>query len=624
MTTLLMVVLGALAAYAIHIATACARARPLDEADGGGTLPAWTFIFAGAGVVLGGIGLDNHLLLTARFGLQYNHVAVGLVLVALTGALVHTRTWLAVRITGIASPADLLGTYYGSPTIRIFVLVLVALFAVPFSATALAQTGILVEAATDGALPRPLVIFATAFFVFLYAVLGGWRAIVYVIGGQSLLLFVLLPFLGIFADATDVVGIGGLVRTEAGFLADAIPGVIQFSAGVGQGAPVGGIWTTTAILSSGIALIGLVLSPAFGFLVGTTARTRIGFAFNQVWMIAGLLAGLLLLFGPAFAMGLAAEGVSSLGGFARRLADVDLLAGVALVVMLVASTQICVAFFAGAGAHIVARDLVARDLFPDLTPASLRLAARIVLAVIFLLVALSATFTPLPAVLLGSLAIPLSVQLLPAYLGMCWLPWVSRSAVLAGLIVGTLIVLFTEPPGLIVFGGLFVELPWGRWPLTIHSAGWGLFFNLAACLLVSIFTHRGAESDRRRLLHDEFGERHPVSFGGRAVSGAKWSLTLIWTFLALGPGAILGNTFFSSPIFSSEQAELGVPSLWVWQILFWFFGVFLVWWLAYPGRLSVINEADTRRVPLAPDRNPYDVGRRPAWITQMLARVSAR
>ena len=71
--------------------------------------------------------------------------------------------------------------------------------------------------------------------------------------------------------------------------------------------------------------------------------------------------------------------------------------------------------------------------------------------------------------------------------------------------------------------------------------------------------------------------------GGTGMAGipdAKWSLTLIWTFIALGPGAILGNSFFSSPMFLDGEAKLGVPSLWVWQIVFWFLGVLLVWWLA--------------------------------------------
>ena len=137
---------------------------------------------------------------------------------------------------------------------------------------------------------------------------------------------------------------------------------------------------------------------------------------------------------------------------------------------------------------------------------------------------------------------------------------------LVGLILGSLFVVFTEPPGLIFFNGLFAELPWGRWPLTIHSAAWGLAVNVAASLLVAIFTRRDAERERRDALHAIFRRDHRVDFGGRAARGAKWSLTLLWVFFALGPGAILGNTFFGHPIFTEANLSLGVPSLWVWQI----------------------------------------------------------
>src|SRR5439155_17029503 len=165
----------------------------------------------------------------------------------------------------------------------------------------------------------------------------------------------------------------------------------------------------------------------------------------------------------------------------------------------------------------------------------------------------------------------------------------SRSAVLVGLSLGSLSVVFTEPPGLILFNGFFVELPWGRWPLTIHSAVWGLAINMTASLLVAIFTRKGVEREHRNALHAIFHRDHRMDFGGRAARGAKWSLPLLWAFFALGPGAILGNTFFSHPIFSGADIPLLLPSLWVWQAFFWILGVMIVWWLAYQSRLSIIE-----------------------------------
>ena len=106
------------------------------------------------------------------------------------------------------------------------------------------------------------------------------------------------------------------------------------------------------------------------------------------------------------------------------------------------------------------------------------------------------------------------------------------------------------------------------------------------------------------------------------MRGAKWSLILIWTFLALGPGTILGNSFFSHPMFSDDEAKLGVASLWVWQIVFWMIGVLLVWWLAYGGRMSIIETRVERRIDLESARHSLQRQRAPGWISRLLARIA--
>lgn len=625
MTNLLITVSGVFFAYAIYIASRCARidARPEDFLDAGLGIPPWAYIFAGSGVVVAGLNLHDHLLLFSRYGLQYGHVAVGLVLVGLAGALVQKRLWLAARILSLRTVGELMGAHYGSVALRICLLAILFLFSVPFAAYCLSEIGSLVAAATGGAVSSSLAIWATAFFLFLFSVLGGWRAVVYVVAGQGFLVLTLIVFTGAFAGASfdSLAFLGQGILTPEGTLPDRIPGVVQFTDGVGKELAVGGLWTTVAILSFALALIGIVLSPGFGFL-GITTATRRGLAFEQVWMTAGLAAGALILVAPFIAAEIAAGG-EGFSGFVARLAAIDQLVAVCFVFLLLASLQIGVAFFAASGASIATLELVKRYLLAGVAGAGEKLAARIALAAIYLAVAAAADFAPLGAAIFASLALSLSVQMLPAYVGLCWLPWISRGAVLAGLIVGTLLVVFTEPFGLVLFEGLFIDLPWGRWPLTVHSAGWGLTFNLAACLLVAIFTRGGEESDRRRRLHDALAE-HPASFGGRAARGAKWSLVLIWAFLALGPGAILGNSFFSQPIFTGGEVALGLPSLLAWQILFWLIGVLLVWWLAYHSRMSVLDDATPR--PIGPDlAEPLAGGRRrPAWLSRLIGRLAER
>jgi SSS family solute:Na+ symporter len=621
MTPVLVTLIGLLLVYGIYIASLAARAGTdarafLEERDG---LPGWAVIFAGAGVVVAGMGLPDYFTLAGRFGLQYSHTALGLIVAAMAAVLVQKRLWIAARVAGLGSPGEAIGRYYQSVTLRIVSLALAALFALPVAAVALSQLGETLQTASNGAIARPAVIWAIGFFLGVSAIIGGWRATILVIAMQALLLATLLLFVTGFSEIVlqGASYLSGGIPVDPAILADRIPGVVQYSAGIGKDLPKGGMFTAVAIASTALSLIGITLSPGFLYL-GMTARAGRAFAFGPVWIIAGLGAGLLLFIAPFLVARL------GVGGLLNALAAHDVLAAVGLVVLLTTASMIAVSFFVTSGALLITRELILPFVLPNLDASAQRLTARIALAVAFILAAMIGAFAPLPAAILASLALPLTAQLLPALLGFAFVPWISRSAVLTGLIIGGLIVLFTEPAGLILFERLFIDLPWGRWPLTVHSAAWGLAFNFAAVLLAAIFTRRGVERDHRDRLHNEFAARWRTDFGGPAARGAKWSLSLLWAFLAIGPGAILGNTFFSQPVFTSGEARLGIPSLWVWQMLFWLIGVLLVWWIAYRCRLGITSTEGQRRIDLGEPTSGFVRRRAPAWIASGLARLTER
>jgi Na+/proline symporter len=517
--------------------------------------------------------------------------------------------------------------------LRVFLLGVSVLLAVPFAGQSLDAAGRLIAAATDGFLTRESAVLLVAVFLFLHAAIGGWRAVVLVVAGLSALLVALIALtLVLMAVGFDQLAM--LTQGPSaikGALADAIPGVMQYSAGIGKEVGQGGPWTTLAILSTALSFIGLALSPAFGFLV-TTTRMRSALAFQQVWMIGGLAAGLMVLAAPIFGAELAvgdpsgaAVGAPEYGGLLGRLGALDPFAGLALTVLLLASVQLIVAFFVAAAANLISSDVIHKYMLPEMSDDDRRLAARIVMAVLFAAAAALASFAPVFCAIAGSVSLSLAAQLLPAAVGLCFAPWVSRSGVITGLIFGVIFVLFTEPPGLVAFEGLFLDLPWGRWPLTIHSAGWGLAANISACLLVSLFTRSDQGRVDRDALHSAYRTVIPADSGSRTNPTAAWSLTFIWTFLAVGPGAILGNQFFSKPIFTNGGAVLGVPSLWIWQIAFWLIGVLLVWWLAYPIRLSQIDVATVPPLRVPPPATDI-LGRRrtPRWISLLIERVAER
>jgi Na+/proline symporter len=616
--------LAVFAAFTLYIAAQSAKSgdSPAAFVDAGQNLPGWTYIFAGSGALLASVGPYDYLRLLSVYGFQANQLALSLILVALVMALFQKRLWLAARMTGSRSLGEVLGAHYQSTSIRIYVLVVLLLFAVPFAATLLGSAGELLAQASGGALSRAAAISALAAFLFLASALGGWRATIYIIAVLSTVILALLIFSASFAglvfDGLSVFHKGFSVRE--GILGSVLPGVIQFSSGIGREVPAGGLWTTTAVLSFALAAAGAALSPSFAFL-GLTMKSRAGFAFSQVWIVSGLAAGALLLLGPIVAGEMnAADNFTPL---VARFAAYDQLVAACVTVMLLVMLLVAVAFFAASGASVATIELLDRYVVPDLTPRGERLAARVSLAIIYAAIVLLAAFLPALATVLSTLALPLSAQLFAAYLGLCWLRWMSRSAVLVGLAFGILFVVFTEPPGLIVFDGLFVQLPWGRWPLTIHSAAWGLAINVGASLLVAIFTRQDAEREHRNVLHGSFQRDHRIAFGGRAARSAKWSLTLLWVFLALGPGAILGNSFFAHPVFTEADIALGVPSLWVWQAFFWIIGVLLVWWLAYRSRLSTVEGA-FRPHELRHLRQVPGTRRQLRWIALLVTRLTAR
>jgi Na+/proline symporter len=635
MTALLAIALSVLFAYGLYIASQCTRsdASPENYLDAGANLPTWTYVFAASGIIVAGLGLPDHLRLMSFYGFQRNQPVLGLIIVALTGALFQRRLTLAAQIVHAKTVGALFGAYYQSTSIRLYLLLVAFLFAVPFAAVSLSEAGTLMSANTNAALPVAPSMAIIAIFLFLFSAIGGWRAIVYVTAALSALLLVLMIFVASFAaaefDQLAVLAQGGAAQAN-GILTDAIPGVIQLVRGIGKEPPHGGLWTTAAAASFAVAAIGIVLSPGFNFL-GLTTRTRSGFALSQVWVTAGLTTGALLFLGPLIGAEMAASAPqsamspvdTSFAPLVTRLAIVDQLAAICLVIMLLASLLIAIGFFAASGASIFTIEVLERYVVTGMTDGERRLAGRIALATTYFMITLLACFLPITTAVASTLTLGLSTQLLPAFLGLCWLPWISRSAVITGLIAGSLLVIFTEPPGLVLFDWLFVDLPWGRWPLTIHSAAWGLAFNLAACLLVSLWTYAKSERRHRDALHEIYRRDHRIAFGGRAARGAKWSLPLLWAFLAVGPGAILGNTFFSHPIFINKDAALGVPSLWVWQVIFWITGVLLVWWLAYRVRLSVIDASSLRPGALA-GRDWGGIPLQPKWIELSLARLARR
>ena len=50
--------------------------------------------------------------------------------------------------------------------------------------------------------------------------------------------------------------------------------------------------------------------------------------------------------------------------------------------------------------------------------------------------------------------------------------------------------------------------------------------------------------------------------------------------------ATIGNSFFSNPHQTITWSPFGVPSIWIWQLFFLGYGIFVMWFLAFYMELS--------------------------------------
>jgi len=164
----------------------------------------------------------------------------------------------------------------------------------------------------------------------------------------------------------------------------------------------------------------------------------------------------------------------------------------------------------------------------------------------------------------------------PALFGNLYSKWVSKSGITMGLIAGLLAVTFTDKMS------TMFSLPWGAYPLTIHSAGWGIFFNILFTILGTYFFPDSKKKNKKKEKRHAFlSEVAGVPKSKKKLIPLTYILVLIWFLFGFGPFAVIGNNIFSDPNIPSTWAPFSLPSIWVWQLLFLIFGIFVMWFLAF-------------------------------------------
>ena len=591
------------------------------------SISSWVFFFSATAATFAGITIITYPSLIYADGYSFLATAAIVITIPLGSILFFKRQWMLSRKYNLITPGEMYFKYYKSHTLRITILIIALFFAVPFLGIIIGATGSMVEFVSAGELGRDSAMWVLTAVVLFYVVSGGFKSMISIGVVQSWLFFVLfisigfgafyylggLSFFDDLATANSFISFGSWGSTQgygggdlSGFFN--VPGVIQWVGGLGKNNPSGGPWTAVMILSFTLSYMGIVLSPTFS-MWSYSVKSPKSFYYYQIWGSGAIVGIFLFIFAALLGVGanlLGANPSINLNGFAlsQILPELDInnvsslifsfigslgsaspiLVGL-LSICLIAALQSTLAAFLMTSGSMVARDLYRPYIDKDPSWKRELLVARLAMLLICLAALYLATFFETSLILLGGLAIAFGFQLFPVLLGMIWFPWITKTGATLGLITGMFFVILAETFGHKLTGN---ALPWGRWPLTIYSGLWGLFFNVIVCFLSSAFSSNDTDKEHRKSFHDFMNDHMGIHPSRKKIKSFAYVLFLIWAFFSIGPGLIFGNLIFGSADLSYDKWVMGIPSLWAYQIIWWAAGVLLIWFMANKMDLSTL------------------------------------
>ena len=593
----------------------------------GRRLGLWVFVLAATATSFSGWTFMGHPGLIYRDGFQYAYASFYAITIPFTGVMFLKRQWILGKRFGYVTPGEMLADYFKGDGVRILTVVIALCFSIPYLGLQLAASGKLFNVLSDGLFTVTAGTWVLAAVVLIYVASGGLRAVAYVDTLQCVLLafgivavgFIAYDLVGGWTELNK--GLANVAKVKGakwGFTQDgyssylAIPGVIQFTAGLGKETPVGGLWTGVMVLTYMFALMGIHSAPAFTMWAFGNADPR-PFAPQQVWASSFGIGLILFFFTAAQGMGahllganpaVNAAGVNianvlpesiGKGGqgnlvpfYINTIGDAaPWFVGLLAVCALAAMQSTGAAYMSTAGGMLT-RDLYKKYLNPKASHATQKLFGRMGVAFIVFSALLVATYSKDALVLLGGLAVAFGFQMWVPLMSVCYFPFFTRQGVTLGMAAGIVAVMLTESIGVKLFGD---ALPWGRWPWTMHSAFWGMFFNLGTAIIVSAMTQNASDRAHRQKYHDFLAQHAGLPASKQGLKPVAWAITLAWVFFGIGPGAVIGNDIFGSPNDYSTWT-FGIPSIWAWQILFWALGVGMMWFLAYKMEMSTIPDKE--------------------------------
>ena len=605
----------------------------------------WVFFFSATVATFGGFTILSQINVLYLDGFQYLGTAFISITIPLGSVIVFKRQWMLSRKYKYITPGEMYYDYYQSDSIRIITVLITFFIAVPLLAILFGASGFLINQLTNGEISRDFSMWVVSSLVLFYVVAGGFKSTVSIGVVQSWLFvftvfalgLIVFSFIGGFDSfnfalskiASSSISNWGSTNGYGGGDFNsyfAIPGVIQWVAGLGKDPSVGGPWTAMMILTFTISFIGIILSPTFSMWSYSAKNPKV-FSYYQIWGCAAAVGILLFIFMPLQGIGsnlLGANAEINNNNFSLKevlpvISKLDhtvlifniislidqhavWLSGL-LFVGIIAALQATAGSFLMTAGSILTRDFYKPYIDKDMSWDKERMISRLSMLFIFLASMYLATFAKPAMILFAGVVIPIAFQLVTILLGTLWFPWITRGAATMGIISGIIVVLLTETIGQQITGN---RLPWGRWPLTVHSGVWGLLFNIIVCFSIStfaIFSKNDIDRSHRDKFHNFLNEHMGIHSSRRKIKSFAYVLVLIWLFFAIGPGLVMGNDLFGSPGLGYENWLLKIPSIWGYQLICWFIGIGLIWFLANKMDLSTLPKK-----PILPNDEYDEIG----------------
>ena len=601
-----------------------------DFLIGGRKLSFFIFIFAVTSIFITNINFFSQPSLNINIGFMGSYLSFTVIIISIVSIFFLKRQWILSKRFGYITPSEMYSDYFKGNSLHYIVIIVSVIFIIPFVGLQLYLGGKLLGEVTEGLLQPIIFSWILGFIICAYVSLGGVKSVannnaikfIIIIFGLVILGLVSYNLSGGFMSLNQSLAKLSLLKesqTNNTISLFYMPEIINLNSGYSLGD--GKVnWTGTLMFTFVISTIGIFCAPAFTMWCYSSESPK-PFAGQQVWAASFFIGFILIFFVTFFGISSHILGANSVvndvginvskflsESIGQTNSDLNLFINYSmtiketspwlfsiLVISALSVIQSTAAAFTSTTAGILSRDLYKKFINPKATPKDQILITRVSIILIIFLSLILITFAEKFIWVLNGFSVSLASQMLIPLIAICYIPWFTKEGIIAGLLGGFFVLILTDPAGHIFLKNF---LPWGPWPLTIHSSFWALIVNLSLAISISQIKQSPIDRVHRQKYFDYIENQTGIAFLNRRLVPAAIVLGVFFIIFGFGPGAIIGNELFGTPDDPTTWA-FGIPSIWVWQILFWSFFVGYTWFLAY--KLEFSTETEKEIIPLSDD-----------------------